>query len=39
MFSGCSSLKEINLLTFITTNVTNMQNMFKGCSKLEILNL
>ena len=33
MFSGCSSLKEINLNNFNTINVTNMKYMFYGCSK------
>ena len=32
MFSGCSSLKELNLNNFNTNNVTNMSSMFKGCS-------
>ena len=32
MFSGCSSLKELNLTNFNTNNVTNMDSMFSGCS-------
>ena len=32
MFSGCSSLKELNLNNFNTNNVTNMSCMFNGCS-------
>ena len=32
MFSGCSSLKELNLINFNKNNVTNMMNMFFGCS-------
>ena len=32
MFSGCSSLKELNLNNFNTNNVTNMYGMFFGCS-------
>ena len=32
MFSGCSSLKELNLSNFNTNNVTNMVCMFSGCS-------
>ena len=32
MFSGCSSLKELNLNNFNTNNVTNMENMFNRCS-------
>ena len=39
MFSGCSSLKEINLSNFNTVNVTNMGNMFCGCSSLKELDL
>ena len=39
MFSGCSSLKEINLNNFNTNNVTNMSYMFYGCSSLKELNL
>jgi surface protein len=32
MFSGCSSLKELNLNNFNTNNVTYMRYMFNGCS-------
>ena len=32
MFSGCSSLKELNLINFNTNNVTYMRQMFSGCS-------
>ena len=32
MFSGCSSLKELNLSNFNTNNVTDMSYMFYGCS-------
>ena len=32
MFSGCSSLKELNLSNFNTNNVINMGLMFDGCS-------
>ena len=32
MFSGCSSLKELNLANFNTNNVTNLISMFSGCS-------
>ena len=31
MFSGCSSLKELNLNNFNTNNVTYMNYMFGGC--------
>ena len=39
MFSGCSSLKELNLSNFNINNVTNMRWMFYGCSSLKELNL
>ena len=39
MFSGCSSLKELNLINFNTNNVTDMSGMFSGCSSLNELNL
>ena len=32
IFSGCSSLKELNPNNFNTDNVTNMDFMFYGCS-------
>ena len=32
MFCECSSLKELNLNNFNTINVTDMNNMFNGCS-------
>ena len=31
MFSGCSSLKELNLNNFNTNNVANMWYMFSRC--------
>jgi surface protein len=37
MFSGCSSLKEINLSSFNTNQVTNMNRMFYNCSSLKNL--
>ena len=39
MFSECSSLKELNLSSFITDNVTDMNSMFSGCSLLKELNV
>ena len=39
MFSGCSSLKELNVSNFNTAKVTNMSGMFEGCSGLTSLNL
>ena len=38
MFSKCSSLKELNLSNFNTSNVSNMYCMFFGCSSLKELN-
>ena len=32
MFSGYSSLKELNISNFNTNNVTDMEYMFSGCS-------
>ena len=39
LFSGCSSLKELNLNNFNTNKVTNMGSIFSGCSSLKELNL
>ena len=39
MFSRCSSLKELNLSSFNTNNVTNMRHMFSECSSLTEINL
>ena len=39
MFSGCESLKELNLDNFNTSNVTDMLYIFSGCSKIKELNL
>ena len=39
MFSGCSSLKELNLSNFNTNNVINMSCMFWECISLKELNL
>ena len=39
MFSGCSSLTELNLSNFSTSAVTDMGFMFSGCSFLTELNL
>ena len=39
MFSGCSSLKELNLSNFNTNNVTNMVAMFYECYSLKELNI
>ena len=39
MFSGCSSLKKINLAHFCTNKVINMKFMFNECSSLKELDL
>ncbi len=39
MFSGCSSLTELNLKNFNTANVTNMAYMFRNCSSLVTIDL
>ena len=39
MFSGCSSLKWINLLNLNTLKVTNMASMFEGCKSLNSIDL
>ena len=39
MFSGCISLKELNLSNFNTNNVTNMGFKFYRCSSLTELNI
>ncbi len=35
MFFGCSSLKEIDLSYFKTSDITTMKDMFSGCKALE----
>lgn len=39
MFNGCSSLENIELSSFDTTNATNMANMFYNCKSLKQLDL
>lgn len=39
MFSGCSSLQELDLSDFNTTSVRSMDSMFKNCSELATLKL
>ena len=39
MFYGCNSLSKINVSSFDTESVTNMDNMFSGCRALLSLNL
>ncbi len=39
MFFKCTNLKEADLSGLATDNVTSMEEMFIGCSKLEVVNL
>ena len=39
IFAGCSSLTSLNLSSFNTANVTNMNSMFGICSSLTSLDL
>ena len=39
MFSNCSQLTSLNLSSFDTSSVTNMNNMFKNCKNLISLDL
>ena len=39
MFAGCMSLKELDLSSFNTNNVTDMREMFITCSSLKEINL
>ncbi len=39
MFSGMSSIKSLDLTSFVTSNVTNMNNMFLKMSNLQTLDL
>ena len=39
MFSGCSSLNEINLHNFKTNKVTYMDSMFYECSSLKDIDI
>ena len=39
IFNECSSLKELNLSNFDTTNATNMNGIFSGCAYLNNLNI
>ena len=39
MFYGCTNLKEINLLSFDTSNIQDMSYMFYGCNNLTNLDL
>ena len=39
MFTGCSSLKYLNLSNFITKSVTHMSNLFQGCISLTSIDI
>jgi len=39
VFDGCKSLKELNIINFDTSNVTNMHRMFAECRSLKELNI
>ena len=39
MFDQCTSLKELNLQTFNTSEVNNKEKMFCDCSTLEQIKL
>ena len=39
IFSECSNLKELDLKSFNTSNVSNMTNMFYRCNGLKNLEL
>ena len=39
LFYNCSSLKELNLSSFNTNKVTNIDNMFNGYSSFKELNI
>ena len=39
MFSGCSSLQNLNIININTSSVKNMGRMFNGCKNLKTLHL
>ena len=39
LFNGCSSLKQIEFISFDTSQVKNMNSMFQECNELEYINL
>ena len=39
MFSTCAQVKELDLTSFDTSNVTTMERMFEQCTGLEYLDL
>ena len=38
-FSGCSSLRRLNINVFNTSNVYHMEGLFKDCTSLTVLDL
>ena len=38
IFNGCSSLTSLDLSSFDTSLVTNIESMFNGCINLEYIN-
>ena len=39
MFAGCKNITKINFSLFSTENIIDMNYMFSGCIKIEILDL
>ena len=39
LFENCSNLEDINLSSFDTNKVKNLQNMFSYCTNLKLLDL
>ena len=39
MFSGCSSLEELNIENFADNNIKDISGMFHKCSSLKELNI
>ena len=39
MFYNCNALTSLDLSGWETSNVTNMDNMFKGCSALKTIRM
>ena len=38
-FFYCINLKNLDLSTWVTSNVTRMTSMFEGCRSLQVLNI
>ena len=39
MFSGCTSLEELNIYNFNFADINNKQKMFSGCKSLKKINI